>query len=50
MALRGGGGSKGLYNGQGKMRFGQGKVSKKSGNLISRDSKISFGNIWGISL
>ena len=34
-AVRGGGGSKARYNGQGKMRFGQGKVSEKSGNFIS---------------
>ena len=34
-AVRGGGGSKELYLGQGKMRFGQGKVSEKSGNFIS---------------
>ena len=34
-AVRGGGGSKALYNSQGKMRFGQGKLSKKLGNFIS---------------
>ena len=34
-AVRGGGGSKAGYNGQGKMRFRQGKVSEKSGNFIS---------------
>ena len=30
-----GGGRKAGYNGQGKMNFGQGKVSEKSGNFIS---------------
>ena len=34
-AVREGGGSKVWYNGQGKMRFGQGKISEKSGNFIS---------------
>ena len=30
-----GGNSKAQYNGQGKMNFGQGKVSEQSGNIIS---------------
>ena len=34
-AVRGEGGSKVWYNGQGKMRFCQGKVSEKSRNFIS---------------
>ena len=35
MAVTGGGGCKAPYNGQGKMKFGQGKVSEKSGIFIS---------------
>ena len=34
-AVKGGEGSKERYRGQGKMKFGQGKVSEKSGNFIS---------------
>ena len=30
-----GGGRKARYTGQGKMNFGQGKVSEKSGNFMS---------------
>ena len=33
--VRRGGGSKARYNGQGKKRFGQGKVSEKSGKFLS---------------
>ena len=34
-AIIGGGGRKSRYTGQGKMNFGQGKDSEKSGNFIS---------------
>ena len=35
MAVRGGGGGERAIKCQGKMNFGQGKVSAKSGNFIS---------------
>ena len=50
MAVRGGDGSKVWYNGQGKMKFGQGKVSEKSGVSFQTKSGHPVMRICNISL